>query len=77
MWDIDEGGTEANDASAIGRTGRGTTAVLTGRCSRPPPTESVRARSGAEAGDQIPRNRGRDVRNVSWKLAFCLEIWVI
>src|SRR3954464_5934232 len=40
-WDIDGGGTGANAAGAIGRTGRGTT-VLTGRRSHPPPEASAR-----------------------------------
>ncbi len=44
--------------------GWGLPAVLAGRCRRPC-TGTGLAQSGTAAGDQIPGNCGRDVRNVS------------
>lgn len=42
MWDIDGGGTEANDVSAVGREVADGGAL--GRCGRPTPVESPRAK---------------------------------
>src|SRR4051812_47741465 len=67
-WDIDGGGTGANDAGAIGRTGRGT-AVLTGRRSHPPPEASARVevRNGSR-GSNSEKLRARCAeRQEQWR----------
>ena len=59
-WDIDAGGTEANDVHSFGQTGRETTAVLAGRSGRSPTATSARARvtdGGRRSNSEILRAR--------------------
>ena len=65
-WDIDAGGTEANDVHAFGQTGRETTAVLAGRCGRSPTATSARARvteGGRRSNSEILRARCAERQN--------------